>query len=49
MVFVEVAFTLERYWNDCYCIFEHITKCMIVPLLNDSEKTKSNEGAMRTV
>ena len=36
----EVAFTLERYWNDCYCIFEHITKCMIVPLLNDSEKTK---------
>ena len=33
----EIALTLEQYWNDCYRIFEHITKYMIVPLLDNNK------------
>ncbi len=45
----EVAFTLEQYWNDCYRIFEHITKYMILPLLDDVKMKEVKEMCIKNM
>ena len=43
----EIALTLEQYWNDCYRIFEHITKYMVVPLLDNNKVMQVKKCAIR--